>query len=349
MCMILQLFVCFALHICTIGVGGYVHPKGIRLHFEVAHSTGDRRSDESNGKATTRANIPHEIRYQRVESALLSFQAEWGHMNVPHNFTIPLDDMKYSEHVRGMKLGIKVSNIRNNGMYQRHHKRLGTLGFNFERKPQKGTTERCCMLTHIATGEELYFQSIAAAARELGLHQPTLWKKAKEDSTQPYKSWLVSSISEQRFLAAREAGGENVFVERKYVYQDIFDALLRYKELHGDLHVPVEYIVNDTDMRYQSNTRGLNLGERLQSIRFKGKFRKHREQLLQLGVEFPKGPGALRCVLTNTGTGEKRTFQSMLSAANAMNLDRLALWRRIRDKSDKPYQGWIVEHVPIEY
>lgn len=72
--------------------------------------------------------------FKLVEEALMMYKLEHGHINVPQNFTIPLNDSLYPAEMSGFKLGQVVNGIRNLGYYSEHKKRLKQLGFDFDLK-----------------------------------------------------------------------------------------------------------------------------------------------------------------------------------------------------------------------
>ena len=73
-------------------------------------------------------------------------------------------------------------------------------------------------------------------------------------------------------------------------FNNVFNALKRYKELHGDLLVPQPFVVPDGSDDWNENFWGLRLGARVNAIRSQGTFVKtnpqRREQLDKLGFEW---------------------------------------------------------------
>ena len=70
-------------------------------------------------------------------------------------------------------------------------------------------------------------------------------------------------------------------------YQRVYDALVRYKELFGDLNVPQPFTVPEDGDDWPESARGLRLGARVNAIRSQGTFVKsnpsRREELDALG------------------------------------------------------------------
>ena len=83
-------------------------------------------------------------------------------------------------------------------------------------------------------------------------------------------------------------------------YQKVYDALVRYKELYGDLVVPQPFTVPENSDDWPESTWGLRLGARVNAIRSQGTFVKsdplRKEELDELGFvwEPPADPNGKR-------------------------------------------------------
>ena len=83
-------------------------------------------------------------------------------------------------------------------------------------------------------------------------------------------------------------------------YQKVYDALVRYKELYGDLLVPQPFTVPENSDDWPESTWGLRLGARVNAIRSQGTFVKsdplRKEELDELGFvwEPPVDPNGKR-------------------------------------------------------
>ena len=73
-------------------------------------------------------------------------------------------------------------------------------------------------------------------------------------------------------------------------FNNVYNALVRYKEINGDLLVPQPFVVPDGSAEWAEECHGLRLGARVNAIRSQGTFIKtnpdRREQLDQLGFEW---------------------------------------------------------------
>jgi hypothetical protein len=74
--------------------------------------------------------------FGEVKEALLSFKQVHGHLVVPFHYVVPFDDPRFSQRIRGMKLGNVVHNIRNQNNYKDHREELVEMGFVFRKKRQ---------------------------------------------------------------------------------------------------------------------------------------------------------------------------------------------------------------------
>jgi len=72
--------------------------------------------------------------FQEVKVALLAYKEIYGDLLVPKEYIIPINDTKYPENVRGMKLGSTVSSIRNANWYKEHKQALLAMGFDYDKQ-----------------------------------------------------------------------------------------------------------------------------------------------------------------------------------------------------------------------
>jgi hypothetical protein len=92
-------------------------------------------------------------------------------------------------------------------------------------------------------------------------------------------------------------------VEPDIKYEDMRDALVKYKELKRHAQVPCDFRVPPTDNRYPENTRGLHLGFAVHTAQVNGCYEQHHEELKQLGVNFDiKSPGSVKSSVIHDAT-----------------------------------------------
>jgi len=86
-------------------------------------------------KRTRTRKRKRERRWEEVHAALLVYQAENGDLEVPYRFVVP-SGAPWSEEAWGMKLGRKVSDIRNHKTYVKdqpeRHAKLDKMGFRWK-------------------------------------------------------------------------------------------------------------------------------------------------------------------------------------------------------------------------
>jgi hypothetical protein len=75
------------------------------------------------------------------------------------------------------------------------------------------------------------------------------------------------------------------FEYQKFTFDEIMRALLRFKQIFGDLLVPKLYVISPDDTDYPEEVRGMNLGTCVGSIR-KGSYLKKKEELLAIGFVY---------------------------------------------------------------
>lgn len=63
-------------------------------------------------------------------------------------------------------------------------------------------------------------------------------------------------------------------------------ALKLYKQINGDLVIPYCYSVPAGDPRWEEDMVGMKLGMRIYDIRYRGTFKEHKQELIDIGVDF---------------------------------------------------------------
>ena len=130
-------------------------------------------------------------------------------------------------------------------------------------------------------------------------------------------------------------------------YNVVYNALLRYKEINGDLLVPQPYVVPEQTDQWPEETWGLRLGARVNAIRSQGTFVKtnpeRREQLDQLGFEWelPSSGGNKR------GRKKKSEIAEMESAV-ASSWEELEATNEQKNPSEDPAAAFGKELFQME-
>ena len=72
------------------------------------------------------------VGFDIIYSALESYKTNHGDLMVPRRFVVPQDDDRYPIESWGLKLGVRLHDIRSNSTFSRQRTKLEELGVNFE-------------------------------------------------------------------------------------------------------------------------------------------------------------------------------------------------------------------------
>jgi hypothetical protein len=75
------------------------------------------------------------------------------------------------------------------------------------------------------------------------------------------------------------------FEYQNFIFDEIMTALLRFKQIHGDLLVPNRYVISPDDTDYPEEVRGMRLGTCVGGIR-RGAYLEKKEELLAIGFVY---------------------------------------------------------------
>ena len=76
--------------------------------------------------------------------------------------------------------------------------------------------------------------------------------------------------------------------EKQDDWKTVKSALLTYKFIHGNIQVPSKFKVPNKDSAWGDELLGYSLGIVVQSIRNKGKYAKHKDELIAMGFDMKK-------------------------------------------------------------
>ena len=224
--------------------------------------------------------------YDLVKAALILYKELNNDMLVPASFVIPELCDAWPQHMWGMRLGRCVSSTRNGNSFKDKREELVTIGFDFE--TQKN-----------AHGFEL----LKAALLQ--------YKNMNGDMLVPYSfvipmncsKWTVESWGMRLGEAVSNIRGRGSLKDHKeelirigfdynrqkkiFGYDLVKQALLRYKEINGNLKVPYSFVINNSYDIYPERTLGMNLGGAVKAIRCGTRYRNKREDLISIGLTIP--------------------------------------------------------------
>jgi Helicase associated domain len=219
--------------------------------------------------------------------SLRVYKQIYGDVRVPSKFVIP-DEHPWPRLSRNMKLGARIASIRSAGRYVKDHPErkvdLDELGFEWRLRDH----------THRQQVEEDNFDNVYDALAQYkvlvddNLHVPSDFQVPEEDPW-PKHTWglrlglHVESIrSRDKIVAGRvdreeklnalgfqweETNSRAVFAKNRF--EMVYNALVVYKEIFGDLLVPQAFIVPDNSP-WPEEAYGLKLGARVNAIRAQG-------------------------------------------------------------------------------
>jgi hypothetical protein len=228
------------------------------------------------------------VTFDVIYSAVEAYKDVHGNLLVPYTFVVPQGDVRFPVDTWGMKLGSNVYHIRNIGAYSEHRTKLEELGLSFDvEKNQKWD-----FLTQIYPVLEAY----------KAIHGDLLVSKGfivpKGDANYSNDVWgmklgsIVCTIRNKgvyvQYKERLTALGLNFEVKPLRSFDVIYSALETYKTVHGNLLVPVKFVVPQGDVRFPAETWGMKLGRNVDSIRNSGTYSEHRAKLEELGFVYKK-------------------------------------------------------------
>ena len=252
----------------------------LRSHWHVAApiavmSTGGKRS--GNG-----------CRWEKVKRALGTYLSLHDDLYVRRDFVVPVHP-DWPEDLWGMKLGVTVNNIRNNGTYSTHRAELEAMGLDFHRQ---------------STGHGWENVKRALLAYK-SLHGDLLVPQhfdIPKDADWPEDLWgmkLGLTVNKIRSNGAystyraelEEMGFDFDSQSTAHGWENVKRALLEYKSLCGDLLVPQRFdIPKDAD--WPEDLWGMKLGLTVDNIRNSGAYSTYRAELEEMGFDFdPQSTG----------------------------------------------------------
>ena len=208
--------------------------------------------------------IPSLIRYKNVNNNLL----------VPGNYVDP---------VTHVKLGSIVEKIRNKGTWGQKRQELLDLGFEFNStndiKWQK--TIKPALEQYFAIHGDLLVPQNFVVASENPWPPETHGLKLGKITT----AIRTGNAWRQKKAELRKMGFVFDNVRKLRWKTQVYPALRRYKELHGDLQVPINFVVPNFN-EYPIATHGVKLGLIVKSIRDKNYYKSNRQDLEDMGFEY---------------------------------------------------------------
>ena len=220
--------------------------------------------------------------WENVKCALETYQLLHDDLSVRYDFVVPAHP-DWPEDLWGMKLGVTVNNIRNNGTYSAYRAELEEMGFDFD--PQRTShgweNVKCALETYQLLHDDLYVR------HEFSVPVHPDWP---EDLWGMKLGVTVNNIRNQGTYSTYRAELEEMgfdFDPQRIVHgwENVKRALLAYKSLCRDLLVPVSFVI-PKDADWPEDLWGMKLGLTVYSIRNQGTYSTHRAELEEMGFDF---------------------------------------------------------------
>lgn len=248
-------------------------------------------------------------------AAFQMYKAAYGDLKVPSRFVVPAMP-PWPEAGWGLKLGQRVAAIRATGKYihedEGRRKVLDEMGFLWrlrapsDNKKMDGITFDQiydALVTYKKLEVDPAIKSFSVPGNFV-VPNCDPWPEStrglplgKKIPTVRSKAYLKANpgATEKLKSVGLELDGKAAANDSRFAL--VYNALVRYKELNGDLLVPQPFVVPEDSDEWQEEARGLRLGARVNAIRSQGTFVKtnpeRRKQLDKLGFvwEPPPPPG----------------------------------------------------------
>ena len=219
----------------------------------------------------------YEARYQLVRSALLLYKEMNGNVLVPQGYIVPKNSDLWPQEMLGFKLGMVVHCIRTRKVYVSHHDDLLSIGFDFESQLRYGLNS---------------FKIALSKYQEINGHMfvNATYTVPEKDPNWPKELWgmrlghIVQNVRKGFYFRDRHEELKRMgftFSLSEIRFHSIKCALLIYKKIHGNLMIPIRFIINDRN-EWPEEYIGMKLGSTVSCIR-KGLYPNKREELLSLG------------------------------------------------------------------
>lgn len=272
-------------------------------------------SDLETQSQSSNAYKPDEDEWKALLAAFHMYKAAYGDLKVPSRFVVPAMP-PWPENSWSLKLGQRVAAIRSTGKYvqddDERRKILDDMSFLWRLRAPSPDKKMDVTFDQIFDALQTFRTEIQT---EGSLNVPANFIVPNYDPWPETTRGMplgkkIPTVRSKAFLNANPGAKEKLLqigfqLNGKVAANDarynlVYNALVRYKEIHGDLLVPQPFIIPETSEDWPEEARGLRLGARVNAIRSQGTFVKtnpeRREQLDKLGFEWelPSATGVKR-------------------------------------------------------
>jgi virulence-associated protein VapD len=221
--------------------------------------------------------------YDKIKTALLTYQVLNDDMLVPSVFVVPTNDITWPEETWGIPLGSVVSCIRYGNSHVDKRADLESIGFNFNPQTTRYERIKTALLTYQALNDDMLVPS--------NFIVPTT------DVVWPTNTWgmrlgrFVFHIRSGDTFIDKRADLESIRFDyssqsRSHGYDKIKTALLTYQVLNDDMLVPSVFVVPTNDITWPEETWGISLGSAVSNIRYGSSHVDKRADLESIGFDY---------------------------------------------------------------
>ena len=224
---------------------------------------------------------PH---YEATRELLVLYKQLRGNMKIREAFRIPRRSVSWPESSWGYRLGEVVYRIRYGLLFVCYRDDLQKIGFIFPAKRNPYSPSR--IMRMLLRYKELH-GDLKVPPSFIVPGDSELWPREarKFDLGYVVRSIRLGLVFPDEYQTYLNAGFEFDIIHN-FDYVAVKLALLRYKELHGDMMVPTTFVVASKSSKWPEETWSLNLGAVVVNIRESNEYEEHKEELVAMGFNY---------------------------------------------------------------
>lgn len=246
-----------------------------------------RNADEIHDQQHTPGRIfPEDTEYRLAKLALTQYRSMYGDMQVRIGFVVPDKSDKWEKSLWRMKLGALVKRIREGKMYSNMWLDLRSIGFDFN---YRKLNFKCETIYFALLLYKNIYSNILVPYRFI---VPSFCDRWPEETWGMRLGTIVGRIrSGQSTILYSRKELESIGFDYKaqanvYGYDLVKPALLRYKEIYGNMLVPSSFVVPENRDQWPNKMWNMKLGRIVHAIRTRDDYKDMRDELISLGFNY---------------------------------------------------------------
>ena len=223
--------------------------------------------------------------YAPVKAALILYKEKYGDMLVPASFQVPNEPSIWPEKTWGLKLGRAVCSIRYGHRAREHRAELQSLGFDYsiQRHIYEYDDVRSALLLYKKIHGDMLVPASFVIPSQSDEYPSEMWGTKLGAIVSRIRHGLSCKGHEDDLIGI---GFDFTSQVGYHDYPSVKAALLRYKELHGDLKIGHSFIVPVRNKDWPKEMKGMKLGLVVSRISGGISFKDKHEELLSLGFSY---------------------------------------------------------------